>query len=170
MSVRLFAFDRVFDRTPVPLRPTSDFRSVRKKPVHVRTVEAIGLFDPVQISEETAVENDVVAPLHPLDSVQRERRVLEHREEEVEHDGGNDHRVDERRREDVSDFGGEKVVRNAFPHVFLEFLRFFRKHDFSVFDGVVVALHERFVFGMELRFEFVHPLEDVVDLGEHGRF
>jgi hypothetical protein len=90
----------MFDRTPIGFCSRCDLLDIGDQAVSIRTIDAVEFFDCVQISQPVTIEDDVVAALDPWDAVDPEADRLVQGHRKIQKREGNDHRVDEGRRQD----------------------------------------------------------------------
>lgn len=94
------------DRAPVPLGTSSDLDRIRKKSVHIATVETLELVLDIEILEEASLVGDVVSPVYLGDAIEWEGAQLIDRDTYIEEYRRDDHSEDERHRDQLSDVHG----------------------------------------------------------------
>ena len=72
------------DRAPVPLGTPSDLDRIRKKSVHIATVEALELVLDIEILQEASLIRDIVSTLDSWDPIEWERAGLIDRDTDVQ--------------------------------------------------------------------------------------
>ena len=62
---------RMLDRTPVLLGSGRNLLNVAGKAVKIAAIEAVDLFNDIQVGQSVAVDHDIIAPFHLGDAINR---------------------------------------------------------------------------------------------------
>lgn len=95
-----FDSQRMTNRTPILFGPRGDFTREGDGAVEIGTEIAIELFNSIEISKFVSVQADVIPTVHFWNSIDGETDRLVEAAKTIQHKGGHDHRVNDRRGQD----------------------------------------------------------------------
>jgi len=141
-----------------------DLLRIGDEPVDVAAVEAVHLFDQIEVAEFMAVEDDIVASPHLWDLVDRKADSMIDRGENVQYDGRDDDAVDDRRDEKGEERDLGEVGKKVFPEKLLTCQQLFFKDDFPLFYPVTKGVLSL----VELRIDLLFEMPDLFDQRLYG--
>lgn len=138
--MRELRFVSSLNRTPVSLCSGTYLYRIRKESIHITTIETIHLLYEIEIVEKSAFIDKKFTSFYIRNMIETECGILIYRESNIEDNSRDDHPIDKRNREKVSDIRWDDV----FPT--WEFLglvfssELFEKYDFFLLKIKSISL------------------------------
>lgn len=149
----------VFDRAPMLFGASGDFRRVGQQSIAISTINAVQLFQSVEVGQVLAVEGDVIIAPDLLNSVDRKANGLVEAYEYVQQNKRHDHRIDHRRRKDDHRTGPGDIRSKLLLDRGMLPVDIARENDLAVLK----AITELPATAIKLGFELILKLFDAFD-------
>ena len=155
----------VLDRAPVLFRARGDLSHIREQPVRITAEGTVDLLDPVQICELVSIDDEIRAPRHAGDPVDRKAHRLVERHPNVEEHERQEQGINERGRQKTDDVALANVLGNALPQTPVGTSHLVVEPHPSVVHPVVPPLLLRLDFQRQLLLGLPEAFRDTCNVG-----
>lgn len=154
--------------TPIAFCTSTYLDGICKESIHIATVETISFLHEIEIVEESSLIYKILTALHIGDTIECECCILIYRECDIEDNRRNNHPIDKRNREEVSDIRWYHIPPTRELHGLVLFLELLEKYYFFLLKVKSILLRETIVLFSEFSIEGLDFCEDIADSVFHS--